>query len=73
MTEFSESEKRKIRENFDIFDFNRDGKISTIDLIPCLRSLNFAVNAKDADRILSDIEDASANFIEFDNFVDIIN
>ena len=73
MTEFSESEKRKIRENFDIFDFNRDGKISTIDLIPCLRSLNFVINARDADKILSDIEDASANFIEFDNFVDIIN
>ena len=69
MAEFSESEIRKIRENFDIFDFNRDGRISTVDLIPCFRSLNFVINAKDADKILVDFESNSCSFLEFDQFV----
>ena len=72
MADFSEAETRKFRENFDIFDFNRDGRISTIDLISWLRSLNFVVIAKDADKILNDIEAESCSFLEFDQFVDVI-
>ena len=72
MNTYPEEEIHRMRSNFDVYDFNRDGRIAAVEVVPCLRSLRFIINNKDAEKIFMEVEQNLGGFVEYEQFIEIV-
>lgn len=69
--ELSEEQKQEIREAFELFDTDKDGRIDYHELKVAMRALGFDMKKAEVLKILRDHDDTGHGLMDFDNFAKI--
>lgn len=69
----TEQQKRDVKEAFNLFDYDGQGKLKTKELKVAMRALGFEPKREEVRKILVDMNKENAEFLTFDDFVTIIS
>lgn len=67
----TEQQKRDVKEAFNLFDYDGQGKLKTKELKVAMRALGFEPKREEVRKILVDMNKDNAEFLTFDDFVTI--
>ncbi|KAJ4453201.1 putative Cell division control protein 31 [Paratrimastix pyriformis] len=70
--ELTEQDKHEIREAFDLFDTNKQGKLDYHELKVAIRSLGFEIHKEEVRRLLQEYDRERGEAIGFDAFQEIM-
>lgn len=73
MEEIPESKLREFSEAFDLYDKDRDGVITTKELVSVLKSINSDFTPNQIDSIIADADTSGTGTLNFDDFINLMS
>ncbi|KXS10705.1 EF-hand [Gonapodya prolifera JEL478] len=68
----TEEQRQEVKEAFELFDTDKDGKLDYHELKVAMRALGFDVKKAEVLRILRDVDREGQNMISYDDFVKLM-
>lgn len=72
-TLLTEQQKRDIKEAFNLFDYEGQGKLKTKELKVAMRALGFEPKREEVRKILTEMNRESSEFLSYNDFVSIMS
>jgi len=68
----SEEQKSEIKEAFDIFDSDKNGKIDRKELIVCIKAMNLKATKEDINEAFNEYDPQGKGFLDFNGFQNFV-
>ena len=73
LDDLSQERRKEYKDAFEMFDKNKDGTISTKDLINVLRSLNQDPTEEELNEMIAEVDLDGNGEIDFEEFITLMN
>jgi centrin-1 len=72
-TSLTEQQKRDVKEAFDLFDYDKEGKLKSKELKVAMRALGFEPKREEVRKLLIDIKKENAEYLTLNDFAEIMS